>query len=76
MQVIRQQHPSLDRERMGNPNGLDGRPQRLPDHFAAKQLLPAMRHHREEIGTAFGIVPSVVGHGSVLWVWEQRMGES
>jgi len=65
MQMIGQQHPGNDFERLGLPGELNPLAQRRADIVIDQKSLPAERNHREKIHPARHINASIIRHNTI-----------
>lgn len=62
VQMVRQQHPAVNAERMGFPGVGNPVPKRGADRFITEERLSSKGHHGKKIGAALHIGPSVIRH--------------
>ena len=65
MQMIGQQYPGNNFERLGLPGELYPLAQRGPDIVIGQETLPAERNHRKKIQPARHINPSIIRHNTI-----------
>ncbi len=72
VQVVGQQHPSINRERMMASGARHRLAQRCPKCRLEQNGLPLMRDHREKKRAARGIGAAIIRHGSSIRFWDVR----